>query len=96
MRIAILGGGVSGIGVAHFLLRESDDPSLEVHLFERRPTLGGLCQTVDLDGFRFDFGPHNIHSVDAWFNAYMEELLGEEYRTRIYQPRVVFRDRFIP
>jgi protoporphyrinogen oxidase len=96
VRIAILGGGVSGIGVAHFLLRESDDPSLEVHLFERRPTLGGLCQTVDLDGFRFDFGPHNIHSVDAWFNAYMEELLGEEYRTRIYQPRVVFRDRFIP
>lgn len=96
MRVAILGGGVSGIGVAHFLLERIENPALEVHLFEKRPTFGGLCQTMEFDGFRFDFGPHNIHSIDPWFNSYMEALLGQDYRTRIYQPKVVFRDHFIP
>ncbi len=96
MRVAILGGGISGIGVAHFLLTMSNDPSLEVHLFEKRRTLGGVCQTIEIDGFRFDLGPHNIHSVDHWFNDYMEALLGEEYRTRVYQPLVVFRGHFVP
>ncbi|NMC34344.1 MAG: NAD(P)-binding protein [Veillonellaceae bacterium] len=96
MKVAILGGGISGIGVAHFLLAMSDDPSLEVHLFEKRPTMGGVCQTIELDGFRFDLGPHNIHSIDQWFNGYMEALLGEEYRARTYQPLVVFRGHFVP
>lgn len=97
MKVAVVGGGISGIAAAYFLLREKCDPGLEVHLFERRPEPGGLCRTVGMDGgFRFDFGPHNIHSVHPWFNTFMEELLGEEYRTRIYRPRVVFRDSFIP
>ncbi len=96
MRVAVIGGGISGVAASHFLLRASASTNLEVRLFERRAHIGGLCQTVDLDGFRFDFGPHNIHSVDPWFNGYMETLLGEQYRTRIYNPKVVFRDSFIP
>jgi protoporphyrinogen oxidase len=96
MNIVIVGGGVSGIAAAHFLLRESAGADLEIHLFEKRSALGGLCQTVEFDGFSFDFGPHNIHSIDDWFNDFMLGLLGDEYRTRIYLPTVVFRDHFIP
>lgn len=96
MRVAVVGGGISGVAASHFLLREIQSPDFEVVMFERREQVGGLCRTVDLDGFRFDFGPHNIHSVNAWFNGYMEELLGDQYRTRIYNPKVVFRDSFIP
>lgn len=97
MRIAVVGGGVSGISAAYWLLQTSGgDRDMEIHLFERRATAGGLCQTVDLDGFSFDFGPHNIHSVDRSFNEFLAVLLGDALRARIYKPRVVFRDHFIP
>lgn len=96
MRTAVIGGGISGVAAAHFLLRDIPSANLEVRMFEKREQVGGLCRTLDMDGFRFDFGPHNIHSVDPWFNAYMEELLGDQYRTRTYNPKVVFRDSFIP
>ncbi len=96
MKIAVIGGGISGVAASYFLLQGKRSDDIEVRLYEKRPLIGGLCQTVDIDGFRFDFGPHNIHSIDPWFNLFMENLLGSEYRTRIYQPKVVFRDSFIP
>lgn len=97
MRAVVAGGGISGIAAAYFLLRECRDPDLEVHLFERKPEPGGLCRTVGMDGgFRFDFGPHNIHSVDPWFNSFMGDLLGDQYRERSFRAKVQFRDSFIP
>jgi protoporphyrinogen oxidase len=95
MRIAVIGGGVSGLSAAYWLLRTGGD-DIRVDLFEKRPSTGGLCQTVELDGFLFDFGPHNIHSVDESFNEFLSDLMGDELRARIYKPRVVFRDKFIP
>ena len=97
MRVAVAGGGISGISAAYFLLHECVDPDLEVHLFERRHAPGGLCRTVEMDGgFRFDFGPHNIHSVDPWFDSLMIELLGDQYRERLFRAKVQFGDGFIP
>ncbi len=97
MRVAVIGGGVSGLSAAYWLLEAAGGLDFEIHLFEKRADAGGLCRTVGMEGgFSFDFGPHNIHSVDPWFNSFMEEMLGEEYRARIYKPRVVFRDSFIP
>jgi protoporphyrinogen oxidase len=96
LRVVILGGGISGISAAYLLLRQSDDPELQVDLLEKRNFAGGLCHTVELGDFRFDFGPHNIHSTDPWFDALMRELLGEQYRQRSYKSQVVFRNRFVP
>jgi protoporphyrinogen oxidase len=96
LRVAILGGGVSGISAAYLLLKSVPDADLRVDLFEKRDRVGGLCQTVELDGFKMDLGPHNIHSTDPWFDALMHELLGEQYRVRSYKAKVAFRDRFVP
>lgn len=96
MRVVILGGGISGIAASYLLLRESDAPDLRVDLLEKRGFAGGLCTTVSMGDFRFDLGPHNIHSTDAWFDALMRELLGEQYRSRSYKAKVVFRNSFVP
>jgi predicted NAD/FAD-binding protein len=47
MKIAVVGSGISGLGAAWLLDRKHD-----VHLFEKRPRLGGHTHTVvhDLDG----------------------------------------------
>jgi len=96
LNVVILGGGVSGISAAFLLLQNSQDPELHVDLVEKKSFVGGLCHTIDIDGFRFDLGPHNIHSTDAWFDELMRALLGEQYRQRSYKAQVVFRDRFVP
>lgn len=96
MRVAILGGGISGVSAAYLILKSCCDPNLTVDLFEKRSSAGGLCRTIRIGDFYFDFGPHNIHSTDVWFDGLMQALLGEQYRQRSYKASVVFRDRFVP
>ncbi|HEY0797340.1 MAG TPA: protoporphyrinogen oxidase [Acidisarcina sp.] len=59
-RIAIIGGGISGLAVAYELQRlQSESPSAFV-LFEATHRLGGIVETVKRDGFVIECGP------DAW------------------------------
>jgi protoporphyrinogen oxidase len=97
LRVAVLGGGISGVSAAWFLLRpELEGIVSEVVLLEKEEVPGGLCGTVEMEGHRFDYGPHNIHSVDPWFNSLMSSMLGDDYRARVYQPLVQFRGKFVP
>ena len=52
MKVAVIGGGVSGLGAAYVLSRRGHD----VHLFEREPRLGGHVNTVVHDGLALDTG----------------------------------------
>jgi predicted NAD/FAD-binding protein len=44
-RIAVVGGGIAGLGAAYVLSRRH-----EVHLFEKAPRLGGHTHTIAVDG----------------------------------------------
>ncbi|MEM8883074.1 MAG: protoporphyrinogen oxidase [Planctomycetota bacterium] len=55
MRIAVLGGGVSGLAAAWELGRRH-----EVTLFEARDRLGGNIHTEERDGFRIEWGPNGF------------------------------------
>lgn len=92
----MIGGGISGISLAHFVLSGIDSSDLELHLFEKRPSPGGLCQSISINDCLFDLGPHNIHSVDPWFNGYMKSLMGEQFRERSFRAKVQFRNSFLP
>ncbi|CAH8360258.1 unnamed protein product [Eruca vesicaria subsp. sativa] len=54
MRVAVIGGGLSGLGSAYVLARE--DGIEEVVLFEKESFLGGQCKTMRLDGVDLDVG----------------------------------------
>ncbi len=64
MRIAVVGGGISGLGAAWLI---SKDPDHQVVLFEREERLGGHAHThkVVLDG--------NAYHVDTGFAAFNED-----------------------
>lgn len=51
MRIAIIGGGVSGLSLAYYLQQQGNAAArpLEITLFERTATLGGNAETVWVD-----------------------------------------------
>ena len=96
MKIAILGGGISGVSLAYFLLGKLRSEDLEIHLFEKESSLGGLCQTIKLDKYRLDLGPHNIHSTNPTFNELMLSLHSSKYRKRKYKAQVSFMKKFVP
>lgn len=54
-RIAVLGGGISGLTAAWSL-----SPSFDITLFEKSERVGGHIQTIEKDGFRFERGPRGF------------------------------------
>lgn len=63
-RVAVLGGGISGLAAAH-RLREIA-PWLEVVLLEAGGHLGGVLQTVKQDGFLVEWGADNFITNVPW------------------------------
>lgn len=57
-RLAVLGGGVSGLTLAWAALREN--PDLEVRLFEGRERVGGCIETRRQEGLVLEGGPDSL------------------------------------
>ncbi|QSQ21216.1 NAD(P)/FAD-dependent oxidoreductase [Pyxidicoccus parkwayensis] len=60
-RVAVVGGGLGGLTAAALLARGG----CEVSLYERSKHLGGRAQTSDVEGFRFNLGPHALYRGGA-------------------------------
>ncbi|OGW72504.1 MAG: protoporphyrinogen oxidase [Omnitrophica bacterium GWA2_52_12] len=58
-KVAILGGGISGLAAAHRLFELSDQEKipLEITILEAAPRLGGVIETVTRAGFQMESGP---------------------------------------
>lgn len=56
--VVIVGGGISGLSVLHYL--RSRKPDKTVHLFEAEDRLGGTIRTDRIDGYSFDWGPNGF------------------------------------
>lgn len=79
-RVAVLGAGFSGLCVAHRLQRAG----LEVRLFEADRRWGGLAQTFERDGFRYDFGPHYITNRLATNLGLLDRCVHVPYAESLY------------
>ncbi|QJY49448.1 protoporphyrinogen oxidase [Pseudonocardia broussonetiae] len=55
VRVAVVGGGISGLAAAH-RLRALLGPDARITVLERRDRVGGVLHTVDLAGKPFDVG----------------------------------------
>lgn len=89
MRIGILGAGLAGISLAHFL--DARDPATEIELLEKASQPGGLCQSFRFGQFPYDVGPHIIFSKDAEILQLMVDLLGENVQ-RLRRSNRIFHD----
>ncbi|MEM7204133.1 MAG: FAD-dependent oxidoreductase [Planctomycetota bacterium] len=95
MRIAILGGGISGTTLARLLAADGHDPVV----LEASARAGGLCKSRTVDGFTFDeAGGHILFSkqqeVLDWQIARcggLDQLVRKNRDTRIR-----WHDRYVP
>jgi len=60
MKIAIVGGGISGLATAFYIKQAK--PDVQITLFEKEKTLGGKMMTKNVDGFLFEEGSNGFLS----------------------------------
>ncbi|MAG94315.1 MAG: protoporphyrinogen oxidase [Planctomycetaceae bacterium] len=63
-RVAVIGGGITGLAAAHRLLEL--DPAIRVSVFESSSEPGGVLQTVQRDGFCMELGPDSMITQQPW------------------------------
>lgn len=81
MSIVIIGGGVSGLALAHGL----SSRGAGVTLLESAPRFGGYIQSRDLDGFITEAGPNSFVDREPTLRA-LAARLGIEGRIRTADP----------
>ncbi len=69
-RVAIIGGGLSGLAAAYQLAQEG----IEFTLFEASARLGGIVETVRRDGFVIECGPDSWVTEKPWARELAIEL----------------------
>jgi len=69
-RVAIVGGGLSGLAAAYQLAHEG----VEFTLFEASTRLGGIVETVRRDGFVIECGPDSWVTEKPWARELAIEL----------------------
>ena len=93
MRVAIIGGGISGLSTAFYLSQAR--PDWQIDLFEKEDRLGGTMQTENVNGFLFEAGGNGFltnkpDSIDLVHAAGADHLLMESNKAA--QIRYVFTD----
>jgi oxygen-dependent protoporphyrinogen oxidase len=79
VKVAVLGGGVTGLCVAHYVAEALGDDS--VVLIESADHVGGRARTDRVDGFTCDWGPNGFLDREPKTVAWLEALgLGEVMR----------------
>ena len=74
-RIAIIGGGISGLSAAYALEKQRNaGAEIEYTLYESAPRLGGVLVTDHVDGCIIEAGPDSFLTEKPWATDLCEEL----------------------
>lgn len=89
--LLIIGAGPAGLAAAWACLEQG----VPAAVLEASPAVGGMCRTVDWEGYRFDLGGHRFFSDDRQVEAWWREILGGELLERPRRSRIFYRGRFV-
>jgi protoporphyrinogen oxidase len=89
-RVGVVGAGPAGLTAAYELARHGRD----VEVFEATDVVGGISQTVERDGWRFDIGGHRFFTKVPEVEALWHELLSDEdFLLRPRLSRIYYRGK---
>jgi protoporphyrinogen oxidase len=86
--LGILGGGISGLSLAHLYDGTSE-------ILEKEDRLGGHCRSHRKDGFTFDEGGHILFSRDPDVLERMLSVLGNNVERRHRNNKIWYKNRFV-
>ncbi len=86
-RTIIIGTGLTGLSTAYHLEQAG---FFDYTLFEKETTIGGLCGSIEQDGFTFDFTGHLLHISDPYFRSFIDNLVGFEHFNSINRRSYIY------
>lgn len=99
MKVVILGGGLTGLTSAYHLQKNVVD----YIILEKERNVGGLCRSVSVNDFTFDYTGHFLHFDKSQYNAkrFVFNLLKDDIikvtrNAKIYTKFAITKDKLIP
>lgn len=86
-KIVIIGAGLTGISAAYHLEKKGFNDYI---LFEKESEIGGLCRSIEQDGFTFDYTGHLLHASDPYFSNLIKEVVGLEHLHAITRRSAIY------
>ena len=90
-RVVVLGAGLGGLSAAWVLARTGH----RVTILEKTGVAGGLAITRKRDGFEYDLGPHNIHTVHEHLLAFLKRHFSASLFEHSPKAKIIKRGRLI-
>ncbi|HZW60597.1 MAG TPA: FAD-dependent oxidoreductase [Candidatus Babeliales bacterium] len=85
--VVILGAGLTGLSAAYHLEKNG---FYDYTLFEKEETVGGLCRSIEQDGFTFDLTGHLLHASDNYVRSLIDNLIGLQHFNYITRQAYIY------
>ncbi len=85
--IVIIGAGPTGLSAAYHLEQKG---FFDYKIFDKENNVGGLCRSVQQDGFTFDFTGHLLHINDEYFKNFINSIVGIDNLNKIYRKSFIY------
>jgi protoporphyrinogen oxidase len=89
--VVILGSGLAGLSSAWVLSRKG----YQVHILEKTAINGGLAVTKRRDGYEYDLGPHNIHTVHNHIVTFLRRHFEKTFFQHDPRSKILKNNKFI-
>ena len=87
--MVIIGGGLAGLSTAYHLEQQG---FTNYRIFEKDSRAGGLCKSLVIDDFTFDYATHILYSGDSYAEELIKnKLLNNEFDSQIRKSFVFYR-----
>jgi len=87
-QIAILGAGLTGLSAAYHVRDRYD-------VFEQESGAGGLCRTMQRNGFLFDYTGHLLHVRRNYTKQLIQRLLPDQYNLLSRKASIYSHGRYV-
>lgn len=91
LKVIILGAGPSGLCAAWNLVQDG----YQVTILEKEPFCGGQSTTFQRGDYKYDLGPHNIHSQRKSIINFLKKSLGDNFVQHDFTAQIYFRGQRI-
>lgn len=89
-RTIIIGAGPAGLAAGYELTKKGQP----VLIVEKENEVGGLCRTVDYQGYKFDFGGHRFFTKNPEVQKFWQDMMGKDFLIRPRLSRIYYRKKF--
>jgi protoporphyrinogen oxidase len=89
-RVLVIGAGPAGLTAAYLLQQQG----ARVTVFEGTDMVGGISQTAQYKGYRFDIGGHRFFTKYEPVERLWHEILGDEFISVPRQSRIHYRGKY--